>query len=238
MVDYFKPEQLEDTAAASLRKDLGQQAQLEGELVELRQQLERLPENASPLQRAALQLEIARALQILERGPEAWPIAQTAFGILVNEQQWEAAADACDIMYEADQEDSLIALGHGIWLGVTFPIDPEISVNLLSHVIDDTPDDSDGAAVAAATAAFLADVRAAEGPEQDRLSFFAQQLLGRVARRHSNVESQEQFELWIERLELNEPDKFLVRLRNVVDVLVQDQWWFDRDALQALIPEA
>ena len=123
-----------------------------------------------------------------------------------------------------------------IWIGVTCPIDPEISVNLLSHVIDDTPDDSDGAAVAAATAAFIADVRAPEGPDKERLSFFAQQLLGRVARRHSEVETQQQFELWVERLELNEPDKFLVRLRNVVDVLVQDQWWFDRDALQASIP--
>jgi hypothetical protein len=236
MVDYFEPEKLQDTAAESLRKDLGQQAQLEGELVELRQQLERLPEGTPPVQRAALQLEIARALQILERGDEAWPIAHTAFGIFIAEQQWEPAADACNVLYEADQTDSLIALGHGIWLGVTFPIDPEISVNLLSHVIEDTPDDSDGAAVAAATACFIADVRTAEGSDRERLTFFAQQLLGRVARRHSEVENQDQFDLWVERLELNEPDKFLVRLRNVVDVLVQDQWWFDREALQASIP--
>jgi hypothetical protein len=236
MVNILDPNELTDTAAESLRKDLGQQAQLEGELVELRQQLEQLPESASPMQRAALKLEIGRALQILERGDEAWPITYTALGILLNEQQWESAADACNVLYESDQADSLIALGHGIWLGVTFPIDPEISVNLLSHVIDDTPDDSDGAAVAAAAACFIADVRAGEGPEKERLSFFAQQLLGRVARRHGDVESQEQFEYWVEKLELNEPDKFLVRLRNVVDVLVQDQWWFDRDTLQELIP--
>lgn len=236
MIDFFNPDELEDTAAASLRKQLGQQAQAEGELVELRQQLERLPEDAPPLQRAALLLEIGRALQILERGDEAWPAAHTAFGILVGEGEWEAAADACDVLYEADQPDSLIALGHGVWLGVTFPIDPEISVNLLSHVVDDTPDDSDGAAVAAATACFIADIRTPEGPDRDRLGFFAQQLLGRVARRHSQVETQQQFDLWVERLELDDPDKFLVRLRNVVDVLVQDQWWFDREALQARIP--
>lgn len=236
MVEFFKPDELADTAADSLRKQLGQQAQLEGELVELRQQLDRLPENASPMQRAGLQLEIGRALQILERGDEAWPVIYTALGMLLQEQEWEAAADACNILYESDQTDSLIALGHGIWLGVTFPIDPEISVILLSHVVDDTPDDSDGAAVAAATACFLADVRADEGPEKERLGFFAQQLLGKVARRHSEVETQEQFDLWVEKLELNDPDKFLVRLRNVVDVLVQDQWWFDRNALQAQIP--
>jgi len=140
------------------------------------------------------------------------------------------------VLYESGQDDSLIALGHGLWLGVTFPIDPELSVILLSHVVEDTPDDSDGAAVAAATACFIADIRAAEGVDKERLSFFAQQLLGQVARRHSGVESQQQFDLWVERLELNEPDKFLVRLRNVVDVLVQDQWWFDREALQEQIP--
>lgn len=236
MVDILDPNELPDSAAASLRKDLGQQAQVEGELVELRQQLEQLPESAPALQRAAIKLEIGRALQVLERGDEAWPITFTALGILLEEQQWEAAADACNVLYETDQQDSLIALGHGIWLGVTFPVDPEISVTMLSHVVDDTPDDSDGAAVAAATACFLTDMRASEGVDKERLSFFSQQLLGRVARRHSSIESQEQFELWVERLELNEPDKFLVRLRNVVDVLVQDQWWFDRDALQAHIP--
>ena len=47
MVDYFDPEKLVDTAAASLRKDLGQQAELEGELVELQKQLESLPEAQS-----------------------------------------------------------------------------------------------------------------------------------------------------------------------------------------------
>lgn len=236
MVDYFKPDELEDTAAASLRKDLGQQAQIEGELLELREKLERLPADAAPLERAALLLEVGRALQRLDRGEDAWPTAHTAFGIFSSEGAWEQAADSCDVLYQTDQPDALIALGHGIWLGVTFPIDPEISVHLLSHVIDDTPDDSDGAAVAAATAAFIADVRSPEGPDKERLSFFAQQLLGRVARRHSEVETQAQFDLWVERLELNDPDKFLIRLRNVVDVLVQDQWWFDRDAIKASIP--
>ena len=98
MVEYLKPDELQDTAAASLRKDLGQQAQLEGELVELREQLERLPENSPAPQRASLMLEIGRALQILERGDEAWAITHTAFGIFLSEQEWEAAADAGNVL--------------------------------------------------------------------------------------------------------------------------------------------
>ena len=40
----------------------------------------------------------------------------------------------------------------------------------------------------------------------------------------------------MEKLELKQPEKFLVRLRNVVDVLVQDDWWFDREALSERLP--
>jgi len=237
MVDYLDPNKIEDSAAASLRKDLGQKAQLEGHLVELQQELDRLPENAPPSGRARILLEMARAHATLERGEEAWPLGRTAFDLFAAERDWENAADACDVLYQSDQPDSLIALGNGTWLGVTFPIDPEVSIHLLSHIIDDTPDDADGAAVAAATALFLADMRAEEGPEKDRLVFFSNQLLGKVARRHSNVESQEQFALWVQRLELDDPDKFLVRLRNVIDVLAQDDWWIDREALQNELPE-
>lgn len=236
MVDIIDPNKLEDTAADSLRKELGQQAQLEGKLHELQQQLNQLTEGSDPLQRAALLLEMARAHQILERGEQAWPLGRTAFDLYAEVGDWENAADACDILYQSNQPDSLIALGNGAWIGVTFPIDPEISVHLLSHIVDDTPDDADGAAVAAATALFIADMRAEEGAEKERLVFFSNQLLGNVARRHSEVENDQQFTDWVNKLELNDPDKFLVRLRNVIDVLVQEDWWIDREALQASLP--
>jgi len=236
MTNIFDPNLLKDTAADSLMKNMGEQASIEGNLVELQMQLGRLSENANPSERASLQLEIAHSLQLLGRGEEAWPIAFTAFGIFKGMNDWDKMAETCDVLYQTGQADSLSALGQGIWLGVTFPINPETTVHLLSHVVDDTPDDSDGAAVAAATAAFLADIRTKEGPDRDRLIFFAQQLLGTVARRHSNVETLEQFEFWVEKLELSDPDKFLIRLRNVVDVLVQDNWWFDRERLQETIP--
>jgi len=231
MVDYIDPNKLEDSAGNTLHKDLGEQAQLEGILPELEQKLSHLPEQAPANERGELLLEIARIHQLLERGEQAWPLARTAFELFISEQAWEDAADACDVLYQSNQPDSLAALANGIWLGVTFPIDPEISVHLLSHIVDDTPDDADGAAVAAVSALYLAEGRAQEGPEKERLVFFSNQLLGRVARRHSDVETQEQFSSWIEKLELNDPDKFLVRLRNVIDVLAQDDWWIDREAI-------
>jgi hypothetical protein len=227
---------LADTAADSIINRGAEAAALETHLQGLQERLreiERIGGAEGVL--ADVRLQVARALVGLGRGDEAWPLARRAFDRFFASEDFESAADACDVLFQADQPSSLCALGQGIWLAVTCPIDPELTIELLKHVIDETPDDADGAAVAATTALFLADVRA-QGRLRDNLMFFTTQILGTVARRHSGVESPEQLDLWMEKLELKEPEKFLVRLRNVVDVLVQDDWWFDRDALRERLP--
>lgn len=201
----------------------------------LRQQLEALSPQAASLRRADLLLQLGRALARLEDGAEAWEAAREAFDLYLGEQAWEGAAQCCDILFLAEQERSLGALGQGIWLAVTYPIDPELTVALLKHVVDETPPDADGAAVAAVAAYYIVDLRARD-PQRDDLLFYANQLLATVARRHSGVDGQEAFVRWIQDMELNDPALFLPRLRNVVDVLVQDEWWLDRKALQAALP--
>ena len=227
---------LVDTAADSVGNHGAEEAALESHLSVLQERYQRLqPADAKPGELAETELQMARTLVGLGRGGDAWPLARKALDALIAAENYEAAADCCDVLFLADQPQSLAALGQGIWLAVTYPIDPELSIELLSHVVEETTDDADGAAVAATTALFLADVRA-KGTQRENLMFFTSQLLGQVARRHSEVDTQDAFDLWRDRLELREPDKFLVRLRNVIDVLAQDDWWFDRDALRARLP--
>jgi hypothetical protein len=228
--------QLDDTAADSVTNRLAEEAALESHLEVLQEHLQDPKVQADPAQKADAKLQIARTLVELKRGAEAWSVGRSAFDVFLDHEDYESAADLCEVLFRAEQANSICALGQGIWLAVTYPIDPELSVELLTHVVDETPDEADGAAVAATTAMFLSDIRAT-GKQRDNLMFFTSQILGRVARRHSEVSSQEAFDLWMERLELKEPDKFLVRLRNVVDVLVQDDWWFDRETLQARLPD-
>ncbi|AHF04306.1 hypothetical protein MARPU_10930 [Marichromatium purpuratum 984] len=234
-LDLFA-EHLIDTAAESVIGHGAEQTALQAHLQALTERLAELEQSNAPCDVLAdAQLQMARALVGLGRGDEAWSLARTVFDTFIEHDQFELAADACDILFQCNRPESLTALGQGIWLAVTCPIDPELTTELLTHVIEETPDDADGAAVAATTALFLADVRAA-GHQREDLMFFATQMLGTVARRHSGVDSPEQLDQWMERLELKEPEKFLVRLRNVVDVLVQDDWWFDRQALQDRLP--
>lgn len=229
----FENSRLEDTAADSVLNRSAREAALESHLRALQDRYRELTRLSGGAQEIAdLKLQMARALVNLERGEEAWPLGREALDHFILAEDFESAADACDVLFQSDQPESLNALGQGIWLTVTYPMDPELSVELLTHVVKETPDDSDGAAVAATTALFLADIRAS-GPQHENLRSFATHILGTVAKRHSDVDSQEAFDLWMERLELKEPEKFLVRLRNVVDVLVQDNWWFDPEALRA-----
>lgn len=210
-------------------------ALLEQQYASLMDRLRELPENTAIEDRVELQVQAAAVLVDLERGKEAWDLAKAAFDEAMQAEDWQGAAMACNILFQTEQEDALVALGQGIWLGVTFPIDPELTVALLQHVVDETPKDSDGAAVAAVAAHYIADLRG-EGKAREDLLFFTNNLVGTVARRHGNIDSQDQFDFWFKKLELEDPAKFLVRLRNIVDVLVQENWWFDRDAIQSKLP--
>ncbi|HEC20036.1 MAG TPA: hypothetical protein ENI97_11915 [Gammaproteobacteria bacterium] len=209
---------------------------LQQELAAAQRELIELPAGYAPIQKAEIQNRIAEILIDLRQTEAAFDTAREAFDTFVAAEQWEGAVQACNIMFMADQPWSLAALGQGVWLAVTFPIDPELSVAVLQHIIDETPTDSDGAAVAAAVAHYVVDLRA-EGKQRDNLMLFTNHMMGTVARRHSDVQKQEQFDFWMEKLELTEPAKFLPRLRNIVDVLVQEDWWIDREAIWATLPD-
>lgn len=210
-------------------------AVLEQRLAATRERIAELPAGHSARDRALLQLDAARTLVDLQRGEEAWDEAREAFDAFVGAEDWESAVAACDVLVRTDHADTLVALGNGVWLAVTFPIDPELTIAMLHHIVEETPDDSDGAAVAAATAVYVADLRC-EGKQREDLMFFAGNVMGTVARRHSGVAGQDEFDAWVKRLELDSPEAFLPRLRNVVDVLVQDDWWVDREAIWARLP--
>jgi len=225
----FEPPTPADTAPDSLAKDLGQFAQLEARLVELRPPA-RDPAGEHRRARARRAPARARAGPPGPRaGAEAWPVARMAFDALATARTGKRAADACDVLYQTEQAGSLAALGSGIWLGVTFPIDPESRCTCSATSSTTPPDDADGAAVAAATAAFLADLRAPQGSRTATgwSSYAPTSCSGgsrgaTAGRRPGGVRP------------LGPPPgarrarQFLVRLRNVVDVLVQDDWWIDR----------
>ena len=211
---------------------------LELALEERQAKLLAMTTDVEPEERANLQLETADIM--LELGkpgmPEAaWGLAKESFLIFLNAKNWQAAVQSCDTLYRTELPASVTALGNGLWLAITYPIEAEVSILMLNNLIDDTPAKSDGAAVAAAVAHYLADLRLS-GEKRDSVMFLTTNLLSKVAERHSNVKGQGQLNFWMDKLELNDPNVFIPRMGQVIDALTNGNWWYNRDNLRAELP--
>jgi hypothetical protein len=210
---------------------------LQNFLIEKEKVLTDMPEGATKLDRANLQLDIAEALVGVGRTEECWEMVRQAFTVFLDNEKWEEAVKCCDVLYQSGQPASLVALGQGVWLAVTYPIDPQLSVNMLGYIVDETPANADGAAVAATVAHYIADMRT-EGKAHESMTFLTNVLLVNVAKEHSGISGQEAMNMWMEKLQLLDPAIFLPRLSMVIGAIVpQDQWWFDREKLRQKIPE-
>ena len=213
-----------------------ERAELERQLDYNRVRLRELPDGSTPLQRAKVQLDTAETLVALNRGEEAWGLAREAFNTAMAEESWTDAVEACNVLYQCEQPASIAALGMGIWLAVTFPVNPELTFTMLDHFVDETPPNADGAAIAAVVAKYVIDLRADDEQHQS-LGFLADNLISRVAERHSQVKNQIGMDVWMDKLELRDPAVFLPRLGLVIGAIVGENWWFDRDELRAKLPE-
>jgi hypothetical protein len=194
-----------------------------------------LAKNSDELEKAKLMLDIAECHLGLDQQQEAHDWAEKTFLTFVDNNDWQLAVDCCDIIYNSNQNDSLIALGNGIWLAVTFPVDPNVSVQMLHHIVDETPDDSDGAAVAAMLAHYLAETRAND-KDYKNLTFLTNQITAQVAKRHRNISDEATMQTWIKMYELDDVSKLLPKMALILDTIVGENWWYDRDEIRSRLP--
>jgi len=234
MIEKFDPKKDSLPDAIGSLQSADERAWLENELIKFQQQLRNLPKEASNIERAKLELETAEVLIGLGRLEDAWESARPLLELFIAESAFELAVRTCRVLYQSDHELSIAALGQGCWLSVTYPINPTLSVEMLHNIVDETPDNSDGAAVAAMAAQYIADLRGDD--HRENLMFLTTQIVAKVAKRHRNIEGEEMIKTWIEILELNDTDQLFERLAKIIDVMIADQWWFDRDELRAQLP--
>ncbi len=208
----------------------GGPAELAQELAAKLQALQAL-DDSETLARVRLQLDAAELLTRLERKSDAWTLARNAFDSALAQEAWADAVEACDVLFQCGQPESIAALGMGVWLSVSFPVNPELTLAMLAHIVEETPHHADGAALAAVAARYVIDLRAND-EQHESLAFFANNLIAQVAERHGQVRDQAALDAWMDRLELRDPQDFLPRLGQVVNILVGNAWWFDRDELR------
>ena len=226
-----------ETESIDSLTDSETEANLESTLTNTIAKLESLAADADPVERAKLMLTKMITLLGLNRKTDIWADARPLLELFIENELLEEAVQTCDVLYQSEQPESTAALVHGVWLSVSFPMDPHLTVMMLNHIVDETPKDSDGAALAAITAHYIVGTRASD-KDFENLNFFTSNLLTQVAGGHRQIETQEDLNAWMEKLELNDPEVFLPRLGAVLNVIVNERdWWFDRDELRARFPQ-
>jgi len=226
-----------DTESLGSLTDSETEAKLEGSLKSTIAKLDALGPDADSVERAKLMLTKMITLLGLNRKGDIWKDARPLLELFIENHLLEEAVQTCDVLYQSEQAESITALVHGVWLAVSFPIDPHLTVTMLNHIVDETPKDSDGAALAAITAHYIVGTRASD-EDFENLNFFTSNLLSQVASGHSQIDSQEDLNLWMDKLGLNNPEVFLPRLGAVLNVIVNEKsWWFDRDDLRTRFPQ-
>ena len=229
---------MSDTTPVEFTEGQDSRQLLKNELAQRQAALMQLTPAHNPLERATVQYEIADIMLELEEPgmrEAAWGMTRESFEIFRDHEMWEDAVRCCDVLFRCDLPASVPAVGNGLWLAVTYPIDPQLTLIMLNHLIDATPPQSDGAAVAATVAHYIADLRL-EGEKRDSVMFLTSAMLSKVAERHSNVSTQEAMTMWLNRLDLLNPAVFLPRLGQVIDAIVEGQWWYDREVLRSRLP--
>ena len=181
--------------------------------------------------RLDVQLELSRVLLDLGESGAAFATAREVLDAGIQAERYEAAASACQVMYLSEQPESTPALGHGLWLALACPMDPELTWQMLRHLVEETPSHSDGAAVAAMLAYFLMEKRAV-GEERNRLIFLAQQQVAEVAERHRGITDEETIGTWVQMHDLDDVDVLVERMARILDAIAPT-WWFDREAVRA-----
>ncbi len=231
------PNNLSDQDSLNIENVLGKEENSESKqqrLDKLEDEIATMPDTLND-EKAGMMLDLGTLYLDFQRQQDAWDIVWPAFEYYKSQEQWELAVVACDILMSTEQKDSVKALAHGIWLSITYPVNPETTVAILQHLIDESPPGSDTQAVAAVTAHYIADIRKPAGKAGENLIFFTSQRLAETAAKHKNISNQDEFDIWMEGNQFNNPDSFLPKLSLAVDAMVADDWWIDRDALKAKI---
>ena len=210
-------------------------AVLEGQSVRQQRRLtlekELLRPDLKGSKRLDVQLELSQTLLDLGESEAAFATAREVLGAGIPAEYYEVAASACQVMYLSGQPESAPALGHGLWLALACPMDPELTWQMFRHLVEETPAHSDGAAVAAMLAYFLMEKRAV-GAKRDRLIFLARQQVAEVAERHRGITDEEAIGIWIHMYDLDDVDVLLERMVRILDAITP-AWWFDREAVRA-----
>ncbi|MBF0340034.1 MAG: hypothetical protein HQL95_03620 [Magnetococcales bacterium] len=129
------------------------------------------------------------------------------------------------------------ALAQRIWVGLKTQAPAIEVVQSLFHLLNTLGPRHDLAPAICALAHLLAKHRTPDHPDRDLAIGQSQQMFSLVCDTF-NVIGEEAFHIWVEGKQLNDPDHYIPTILKGLEIMVGDDWWIDREALQKDLEQA
>lgn len=123
------------------------------------------------------------------------------------------------------------ALAQRIWVALKTETPASECVLALFHLLNTLGPRHDVAGPIAALAHFLAKHRTPNHPDRELAMGQAQQMFHRVCE-EKGVVGEESFKIWVKNNRLDDPNHYVPIVMHCLEVMVGDEWWFDRSLLQ------
>ncbi|MBF0415520.1 MAG: hypothetical protein HQL79_07095 [Magnetococcales bacterium] len=129
------------------------------------------------------------------------------------------------------------ALAQRIWVALKTDIPVSEVVLALFHLLNTLGPQHEVAGPIAALAHFMAKHRSSNDPDRELAMGQAQQMFHRVCE-EKGIVGEEAFQIWVKNSRLDDPNHYVPVVMHCLEIMVGDEWWFDRSLLQKELEQA
>ncbi len=169
---------------------------------------------------------------------EEWKMNKAAIARFAKDSNWPEALKLLKVLSTKHRNKEIYkALAMRVWICLKSDAPSAEVVLSLFHLLNTLGSKHEIAGPIAALAHLIAKNRTPEHKDHDLALGQAQQMFNLVCE-NAGIVGDDAFQKWVKANQLDNPNHYVPIVMNCLDIMVGDDWWFDRDKLQAEMEEA
>ncbi|MBF0192129.1 MAG: hypothetical protein HQL99_13465 [Magnetococcales bacterium] len=169
---------------------------------------------------------------------EEWNENRIAIDQLSRQGQWPEVLELLRRLTTKHKNNEIYkALAQRVWVGLKTQAPAIEVVQSLYHLLNTLGPTHELAPAVCALAQLLAIHRTPDHPDQELAIGHTQQMFSMVCGA-LNITGDEEFQNWVKAKQLDEPDLFIPEIIRMLEMMVGDDWWIDREGLQKELEQA
>ncbi|MBF0142709.1 MAG: hypothetical protein HQL59_04530 [Magnetococcales bacterium] len=166
-----------------------------------------------------------------------WAMRRQAVLQFSRSGQWDEVLKTLTFMSSSPRHSGIYqALGHRVWVALKTQAPASDTVLALFHLLNTLGPRHEIAGPVAALAHFVARHRTPDHPDRELAMGQAQQMFALVCGA-INVLPGEPFDRWVRETHLDDPNHYVPVVLRALELMVGEEWWFDREALERQLQE-